>query len=324
MASLQITSANGKATASRIALGCMNFGGHWAEKVIDQTVNFTRAREALTTALEQGITLFDHADLYKGGESERIFGELVKELKLERESLIVQSKCAVRWCGQPGEHSPIRFDTSAGHIERAVDGSLKRLKTDYLDILLIHHPDPLLNPEEVAGVFDKLHDTGKIRYFGVSNFNAHQMELLRRSISQPLAANQLNISLGHVYPVVDGNQNNGKSTMRNEGLLEHCMLHGIVPQAWSPLAAGAFSRPDPRQESAAAAQLVASFADEKGCSPEAIVIAWLLKHPSGIVPVIGTRTPDRIRNCCEATNVALSREEWYRLLQEARGKTILD
>lgn len=322
MQTTPVTSVRGQA-ASRIALGCMTFGGYWTEQNPDPAENLSRAREALTTAVEQGITLFDHADIYKGGESERVFGRVLRELRLDRETLIIQTKCDIRWAGQPHETSPLRFDTSAEHIVESVNGSLQRLGTDYVDILLLHQPDPLMNPDVIARAFDELHASGTVRYFGVSNHNAYQMELLRRRLTQPIVANQIKISLGSCGPVIDGNQNNGKGTMRNEGLLEYCMLHGITPQAWNPVAGGAFTRSDPPDTCAAAAKLIGSFAEEKQCSGEAILVAWLLKHPSGIVPVLGSRTPGRIRNCCEGLRVELSREEWFRLLEASRGKTIL-
>jgi len=221
--------------------------------------------------------------------------------------------------------SPGRYDFSFEHIIKSVEGSLKRLKTDYLDVLLLHRPDPLVDPEEVAQAFDKLKQAGKVRWFGVSNHTTTQIQLLQSALDLPLVANQLQLSIIHHQLINDGvvfNTNDMRVMSRSEGTLEFCRLENITIQAWSPLAGGVVSgktleSPDARIT--AVSKLVAAMAEEKNISKEAILTAWLLRHPAKIQPIIGTTTPERIRSACQADQIQLSREEWYRLFTAGRG-----
>ena len=202
----------------------------------------------------------------------------------------------------------------------SVEDSLKRLKTDYLDVLLLHRPDALVEPEEVAEAFDKLHQQGKVRYFGVSNHNAAQIALLQRYVIQPIVANQMQFSLLHHHLIEAGqitNQDEPKQIVRGDGTLEYCRLHDITIQAWSPLAQGAATGASDDPAHAELSALVNAMAKEKNVSGEAIAIAWILRHPAKIQPVIGTTNQERIRAACEADNVELSREEWYALYTAA-------
>ncbi len=299
---------------SRIAQGCMRLGETRREVVA-----------TLRAALDEGINLFDHADIYGAGRSEEAFSAIWQEVPGLRERIVVQSKCGIRFAGDPDDRSPGRYDFSYQHIVRSVEGSLRRLQTDRLDILLLHRPDPLVEPEEVARAFDELERSGKVRYFGVSNHNAAQIELLRRYLAQPLVVNQLELSVLHTH-LLDGgivsNQDEPPRPVRADGTLEYCRAHEITIQAWSPLARGAISGralASPEMRVAKAAEAVAEVAAERGVSPVTIAVAWLLRHPAAIQPVIGTTDPARIRAACLADTIDLTREEWYRLFIAGRG-----
>ncbi len=314
--------------ASRIALGCMHFGGNRGRGEMDKTENLRTGRKALETALEEDINFFDHADIYSGGDSEEVFGELIKEMRLPRDSMLIQTKCGIRFNGDPGADDPHRYDFSEEHILRSVEGSLRRLGTDRIDILLLHRPDALMEPEEIAAAFAKLHASGKVRAFGVSNHTPPQMELLRDALPFPLVANQVEINLLKTSLIDAGIVSAGREPALGhpaDGSLEYHRLHGIVTQAWAPLAYGYLSgrnpdTDDPRIQPTAA--LVRELADARGVPAEAIVIAWLLRHPAKIHPIIGTRDPARIRACAKSTDVRLTREEWYRLYLAGRGTSL--
>ena len=307
---------------SRLGYGCMQLGGKWDDSPLGQAER-TRAAAMLDAALEAGITLFDHADIYTRGKSEAVFGEVLAQRPGLRQQIVLQSKCGIRFGNDPVPGAPGRYDFSAEHILRSVEGSLRRLQTDYLDVLLLHRPDPLVEPEEVARAFDALHAAGKVRYFGVSNHNPGQMALLQKHLRQPLVANQLELNLIHAQMIEDGvlvNQNANTYTGQT-GVLDYCRLHGLQVQAWAPVANGRLMDPprgaDERTRKAAAA--VRQLAEARGTTREAIALAWLLRHPAGIQPIIGTTKPERLRQSVLADAVALSREEWYGLWVAARG-----
>jgi predicted oxidoreductase len=310
---------------SRIAYGCMNLGGRWDESPIT-AADRSLAVAAVAAALEQGINLFDHADIYMRGKSEQVFADALQALGVARDRVLLQSKCGIRFAGQPSADSPGRYDFSREHIVASVEGSLRRLRTDYLDLLLLHRPDPLVEPEEVARAFDELHASGKVRAFGVSNHAGAQIALLQASLGRPLAVNQLELNLLHHRLIGDGvlvNQEAGAGFSGGD-TLDYCRLHGIRIQAWSPLARGLLSNPAPDAPAPvrATSALVARLAEEKGTSTEAIVLAWLLRHPAGIQPVLGSMNPLRIAAACRADDIELSRDEWYRLFVAARGRPL--
>ncbi|HSH77858.1 MAG TPA: aldo/keto reductase, partial [Herpetosiphonaceae bacterium] len=241
--------------------------------------------------------------------------------------IVLQSKCGIRF----GEGAvPGRFDFSKAHILGSVDGILRRLQVDYLDILLLHRPDPLMEPDEVAEAFGMLKAAGKVRYFGVSNMSAAQIQFLQRALPDQLAVNQLEMSLAHLHWLDEGihvNQKAGVGVNFSEGLLEYCQMENIQLQAWGPLAQGRFSgravesEPDNIRQTA---DLVKQMASTKETTPEAIVVGWLMKHPALIQPVIGTTNPQRIIACQDAERQAqlMTRDEWYMLYVSARGNKL--
>ncbi|MDU5142819.1 MAG: aldo/keto reductase [Paenibacillus dendritiformis] len=310
--------------ASRLVLGCMGLGGGWnGDPITNQ--HLAAAHAAVDAALEAGINMFDHADIYTRGKAEQVFGQVLKERPELRERIVLQSKCGIRFAdkGIPG-----RYDFSKEHILRSVDGSLKRLGVEYLDILLFHRPDPLMEPEEVAEAMSALKSAGKVRAFGVSNMSAGQIRLLQAYSKEPLIVNQLEMSLAKIGWLDQGvhvNQDAAKEDIFPEGTLEYCRLENIQIQAWGPLAQGVFSGRDLSDQPASireTAELVQAMADEKGTTREAIILAWLMRHPAGIQPVIGTANPERIRACGEAANLTLTREEWYTLYVSSRGRAL--
>jgi len=310
-------------SVSRIAYGCMKIGGSWGPAPLTQA-DKDAAVKAVAAAYEQGITLFDHADIYTRGKSEEAFADVWPIIP--REKIFVQSKCGIRFEGDPYSRAPHRFDFSYEHIVASVEGSLRRLRTDYLDILLLHRPDALVEPEEVARAFGDLATAGKVRYFGVSNHTAAQMALLRIHIDQPIVINQVQLSLLHHYLISEGVVANiaGKPSAMATTTLDFCRAHGILVQAWGPVAGGQVLNPpaDAAPHVKATAALVAQMAQEKGTTPEAIALAWLLRHPAGIQPIIGTTKPERIVASCQADDVILTREEWYALFTAGRGEPL--
>ena len=309
---------------TRIAYGCMPLGRSWDDSPLEESTR-KEALRIVQIALDQGINFFDHADIYCRGKSEETFATLWQVSPGLRTKIYIQSKCGIRFGGDPNPNSPNRFDFSYEHIIRSVEGSLKRLNTDYLDVLLLHRPDPLVEPDEVAHAFDELHQTGKVCWFGVSNHTAAQLELLRHSVRQPIIANQVAFNVIHTHMLNEGiafNQDNPLLS-RNEGTIEYCRLHNITLQAWGPLAWGRLTGRETKQPSeqlTKASALVADMAQQKGVSPEAILVAWVLRHPAKILAIIGTTNPGRIKASCEAERIEISREEWYRLFVAARGE----
>ncbi|SEL85103.1 Predicted oxidoreductase [Roseateles sp. YR242] len=312
-------------SASPLAFGCMGLGGHWDQTPYTEA-HVAHAHAAVEAALEIGVTLFDHADIYTFGKAESVFGELMRRQPSLRDRVVLQSKCGIRFADADG---PKRFDLSGAYIVSATEASLKRLGTEQLDILLLHRPDPLWEPEEIAHAFRHLREQGKVRHFGVSNMQASQIAWLSRSLDQPLVANQLEIGLGHLEPIEAGTTFNDRQAAARPGslawggTLEHCQQHGIQLQAWASLARGRFSgetTQDPADEPAR--QLVHELAQRHGVSPEGVLLAWLMRHPAGIQPVIGTSQPARIRACGDALKLTLSRGEWYALYEAARGKAL--
>ncbi|WII39814.1 aldo/keto reductase [Paenibacillus thiaminolyticus] len=310
--------------ASRLVLGCMGLGGGWNDEPITE-LHLAAAHGAVEAALEAGINMFDHADIYTRGKAEQVFGQVLKERPELRERIVLQSKCGIRFAdnGIPG-----RYDFSKEHILRSVDGSLQRLGVEYLDILLFHRPDPLMEPEEVAEAMSALKSAGKVRAFGVSNMSAGQIRLLQAYSKEAFIVNQLEMSLAKIGWLDQGvhvNQNAAKEDIFPEGTLEYCRLENIQIQAWGPLAQGVFSGRDLSDQPASireTAGLVQAMADEKDTTPEAIILAWLMRHPAGIQPIIGTANPERIRACGEAVNITLTREEWYTLYVSSRGRAL--
>lgn len=289
-----------------IGLGCMRITGLGSKEEV---------RSLIDTAMDQGINFFDHADIYAGGEAEAVFGEAA--VGIPREKMIIQSKCAIR----PGTS----YDFSKEHILESVDGSLKRLKTDYLDVLLLHRPDTLMEPEEVAEAFETLEKQGKVRYFGVSNENAMQMELLNHYCGNRIVADQLQFSIVHCDIIDSGlnvNVHNDAGTNRDGGVLEYCRLKNITIQAWSPFQYGMFegvflgSEKYPELN-----RRIKELAEKYQVTDNAIAVAWILRHPARIQTIIGSTNKKRVADICKAVDVKLTRDEWYSLYLAA-GKQL--
>jgi predicted oxidoreductase len=301
----------------------MGLGGGWEADTRLTSDHEKQAREFLETGLELGANFYDHASIYGRGRAEEVFGRILKEQPGLRDRLILQSKVGIRWKDDP-KGMPQRFDFSRTNILTATEDILKRLGTDHLEILLLHRPDPLWEPAEVAEAFSLLKAQGKVRYFGVSNQNRFQMEFLQSAMPDALVANQLQLSLLHSGFVEHGisfNQHAPQYPDGWEGTLEYCPMNRVQIQAWSPLDRGILTgdlkgQPENVRNTA---DLVKRLAAEYATVPEAIQLAWLLKHPAGIVPVTGTARPDRLRACVKALDVELSREHWYDLFGAARG-----
>ncbi|EIQ00927.1 putative oxidoreductase [Opitutaceae bacterium TAV1] len=325
MSSAASASTSPAPSTSRLIYGCMRIGGAWdASPLTDEQRRAAFA--ALDAALAAGMTFFDHADIYCRGKSEKVFGDYLRAHPGLRERIVIQSKCGIRFADDPVPGVPARYDFSHDHILRSVDGILQRLGIDQLDSLLLHRPDCLVEPEEVARAFDTLHASGKVRAFGVSNHTGPQIDLLRRYVKQPLVANQLEISLAHAPMITEGflaNQR-GSVSLLATGMLDYCRLHDITVQAWSPVGGGRLLKTDlpaddPLQPVIA---LLKTMAAGKGVGIDALALAWLLRHPAGIRPVVGTTRPERIASSAQAEHITLSREEWYALLTAARGARV--
>ena len=296
--------------ASSVILGLMRIA-----KMSDDEI-----RALVDGAVAAGINMVDHADIY-GGEThlcEQRFGAAMRLTPAAREKIIIQSKAGIR---------KGYFDFSEAHILEAVDGSLKALRTDYLDVLLLHRPDALVEPEEVASAFDKLGAAGKVRHFGVSNHSAGQIELLKTAVRQPLIANQVQLSIVHAPLIAQGVAINmadlEQSVDRTLGLLDYSRKQGMTLQAWSPFQRGFFGGPfvGDRETYAELNVALDEIAAAHSVTPSAIAVAWITRHPANIQVVLGTTKLARVKEAVAGAGVALSREEWYRLFREA-GYTV--
>jgi len=266
--------------ASEISLGCMRISSMSNQDIAT----------LIHTALDEGINFFDHADVYGGGKSEEKFAEALDMTPRLRDTMILQTKVGIR----KGS-----FDFSKEHILEAVEGSLKRLRTDHLDVVLLHRPDALVEPEEVAEAFTILQDSGKVKYFGVSNQNPMQIELLTKFVKQSIIINQLQLSItntGMIDTGINVNMESDASIDRDGSILDYCRLKDITIQPWSP------------------------FQASRGVTNTAIAIAWLLRHPARMQPIIGTTNPTRVKDSCKASDVKLTRQEWYDIYLAAGNK----
>jgi predicted oxidoreductase len=279
----------------------------------DPATDHEKAGAAVDAALEAGIRFFDHADIYCGGRSESVFGGLLAERTGLREQIRIGSKCGIRLAEDIGPGAPYRYDSSYSHIVTSCEGSLRRLGVETLDLFQIHRPDFLMNPEEVARAFEELHRSGKVREFGVSNFRPSQVELLQAYLGMPLVVNQVEVSLLQLAAFEDGT-------------LDQCVRLRIRPMAWSPLGAGLLGDggvdllPGQRgYRPQAVAAALGSVAQKLGQSGTAVALAWLLAHPAGIIPIIGSTKPSRIREAAGSVRIRLGREDWYELFTAARG-----
>ncbi len=287
---------------SSVVMGCMR---------IDK-MPVREVEQLIFTAALSNVNFFDHADIYGGGRSEEVFGEALKLHPEAREKIILQTKCGIR---------DGYYDFSKEHIIESVEGSLRRLQTDYVDILLLHRPDTLMEPEEVAEAFDKLYSEGKVRHFGVSNQNPMQMELLRKYVKQPLLVNQLQLSVKVTSMIDSGfnvNMQNPPSVMHDGSVLEYCRLNGITIQAWSPFQygffEGVFLNHDKFPE---LNDCIGRIASEYGVTDSAVAVAWILRHPANMQVVTGTTNANRFIDICKGADITLTREQWYEIYRAA-------
>ncbi len=301
--------------SSRLAYGCWRVAGSWDPAEVTPESR-AAGRRAITAAYESGYTLFDLADIYTAGEAERVFGDTLKEVSGMRDRVIVTTKCGIRPAGTPRPECPQRYDFSAEHIIASCEHSLQRLRIDTIDLYLLHRPDYLADPEEIARAFSELKRAGKVHYFGVSNFRPSLVTALQVACPMPLVAHQVEISLAQ------------REALEN-GTLDQCLIEKITPMAWSPLAAGLIgagaTRLLPSQRAYQPekfAPVVDKVAKAHGVTRAAIALAWLMTHPAKIMPIVGSTNPDRIREAAKADAVKLNREEWYELLLAARGEPL--
>ena len=288
--------------ASEIALGCMRLDA-LEGPAVDRLIG---------TALSEGIDFFDHADIYGGGRSEEVFAASMARMGLSRDRFLLQGKCGIR---------PDCFDSSKAYILEAVDGILQRLSTDYLDLLLLHRPDALVEPDEVAEAFDHLQAVGKVRHFGVSNHNPMQIALLEKSLNQRVQVNQLQFSAAFTGMIDAGlyvNMQDDHSVNRDGSVLDYCRLHDLTVQAWSPFQFGYFEgvfldNPKFPHLNAAIEQLAA----QHRLTNSAIALAWILRHPARIQTLVGTTNTGRLKELCQASGFTLTRQEWYAIYQAA-------
>ena len=267
---------------------------------------------ALEAALSAGYRQFDHADIYARGEAEALFGRFLAANPDLRQDLVIISKCGIRIAGKPEPTSPKRYDFSADHIRHSVESSLERLNTDYLDVLLLHRPDYLMDADLVAATFGQLLNDGLVRRFGVSNFSVSQVDLLQSRLDVPLCANQLEINLRNIDALADGT-------------LDLCQARNMTPQAWSPLAGVAHAGWGDALSDEAAERLRRELDRQAKlyvCSDWQLVLAWLLLHPSGIAPVLGSTNAQRIAAAADALVIDYQRDDWYRLLEARTGQPV--
>jgi predicted oxidoreductase len=296
----------------------MGLGGGWNDTPISKQ-DIEQVNRVIDTSIESGITLFDHADIYTFGKAEQAFGEVLKQRSELRQQIAIQSKCAIRFKDNVNAG---RYDFSEEWIMQSVERILERLNIEQLDVLLLHRPDALMIPEEVARTVENLQQQGKIANLGVSNMNMHQMALLQSALKTPIVCNQLEMSLSQLNWLDEGVSAFTSSTL---GTIEYCRAHDVQIQAWGSLSQGLFTGKDisnEPQKVKETAKYIAQLAEENRVSKEAIVLAWLMRHPAGIQPVIGTTNLDRIKASAQATQVNLTREQWYNLYTFARGNAL--
>ncbi|WP_152354561.1 aldo/keto reductase [Brachybacterium subflavum] len=294
-------------TAPNVVLGLMRINDKSDEEI----------RTLVNTARDAGIDFFDHADIYGGDHlCERRFAEAMHLNAAEREQITIQTKAGIVTDGP-------YFDYSYEHLIESVEGSLKALRTDYIDILLLHRPDALIEPDEVARAFDDLHASGKVRAFGVSNHTPRQIDLLKRSVTRPLVANQLQLSITHSPIIAQGIAANmsgeeQSNVLDGGGILDYCRLNDITVQAWSPFQGGFFDGvflgSDKYPDLNAVVDRLAAKYD---VAPEAVATGWITRHPANMQVVLGTTTPQRVTDSADGSELPLTRAEWYELFRAA-------
>ncbi len=297
---------------TRLSYGCMRISGSWDRDKVDAAA-IERGILAIEAAVEAGYTFFDHADIYGDTTCESIFGEALRRHPAWRDGLVIATKCGICFEDEPTAGFPHRYDFSYSHIINSVEGSLARLGIETIDLLMLHRPDFLADPLEICRAFTELREAGKVREFGVSNFRPSLLSMVQSALPFPLLVNQVQI-----HPLF--------LDCFTDGTLDQCLERKITPVAWSPLAQGRVAtghvpKPDAANFSHHGEVLAAldKAAMDYGTDRTVTALAWLLKHPSGIVPVVGSANPDNIRHAVKALDIELDRETWYRILRAARG-----
>tara|TARA_R110002050_G_scaffold247438_4_gene385216 strand:- start:4095 stop:4991 length:897 start_codon:yes stop_codon:yes gene_type:complete len=297
MQTIKLSSSN--IASSRLIYGCMRIASN------NSASDRSQGKQAIHAAIEAGYNHFDHADIYGGGACESLFGELLIESPSLRENIILTSKAGIR-------RDPQRYDFSRNHIISSVENSLKRLNTDYLDMFLLHRPDYLFNAVDVAETLNQLKASGKVKHFGVSNFSPSQVSLLQSALNEPLLVNQIEINVHNINSFTDGT-------------LDQCQQRRITPIAWCPLGGvvypawgNTFTTTDEQRIKTE----LARQANKYNCVPWQLILAWLLKHPANICPIIGSTTPERIIAAKQALKIDYSHEDWYQLLEARNGHPV--
>lgn len=305
----------GSLKVSRLAYGCWRVAGTWDPGKVTPA-RMAAGRKAILAAVEAGFTLFDQADIYCHGETEKILGQVFKESPGLRRQMVIATKCGIRMADELGKGAPYRYDFSREYILRSCEGSLRRMGIETIDIYQLHRPDFLMDPAEVAAAFDELSRAGKVREFGVSNFSPSQVTALQSAFSRQLVVNQVEISLAN-------------TSRFDDGTLDQCVATGVIPMAWSPLAGGQLgdgaTKVLPSQKGYKCKPILAALrrvAKARSASDVEVALAWLLRHPANIVPIVGSADPENIRRAAQAAKLELSREEWYQLMEAARGERL--
>ena len=311
----EITLGRSSLKTSRLAYGTWRIAGSWDPAAVTAKARNTGV-QTLIAAYESGFTLFDLADIYCGGVSEEIMGQTLRRVSGMRARVVLSTKCGIRAANDSEKGAPYRYDFSAAHIIDACEHSLGRLGVEHVDLFQLHRPDYLMDPQEVARAFAALESSGKVRHFGVSNFRPSQVTLLQSALKAPLLVNQVEISLA-------------KLDCLEDGTLDQCLTEGMTPMAWSPLGGGHLGegvrKVLPSQENyriGGVKRQLDILAREMGTSRWLVALAWLLKHPAGIVPIIGTTRTDRIHELAAVEDIQLMREQWYQLLTSARRQDL--
>jgi len=300
---------------SRIAYGCMRISGSWDRTKVDAEA-IKKGIAAVEAAVDAGYTFFDHADIYGDTACESIFGQALALHPTWRDKMVIATKCGIRFEDEPLPGQPHRYDFSFEHIVQSAEESLKRLQVETIDLLMLHRPDFLADPQEIARAFVKLRDEGKVREFGVSNFRPSLVSAVQSALPFALQVNQVEIHLRRLACFTDGT-------------LDQCLERKITPMAWSSLQQGRLATGHVPQPGAPGydhhvelLRAVDTAAEAYGTERTVMALAWLLKHPSGIVPVVGSAKPESIRIAACATEIDLDRDTWYRILRAARGEKL--
>jgi predicted oxidoreductase len=302
----------------RLGYGAMRITGSWDDILSAEQIE--RGIRVLESAVEAGYTFIDHADIYGSTHCETVHGLALKKHPEWRDRLIVATKCGIRWEDEPKPGMPHRYDFDGGYIRQSCEGSLRRLGLDRIDLYQLHRPDFLADPDDIAAAFIDLQKAGKVRYFGVSNFRPSLVSMLQSRLPFPLVSNQVEISPLRLDTFTDGT-------------LDQCIEKKMTPLAWSPVAGGRLraalekdgklpEKPDDAATVQRLAPVLSDIANAYGVTPLAIVMAWLMRHPSKIIPIVGSTRPEAIRDAAQADSITLDRESWYRILLAARGQKL--